>query len=210
MDANRPRIMRILSIGTAVLAVGSVDRLRGHRHVQAGRLQRIHRIAGRTGSVDGPSPHDAGRRNHGRLALPPRVCLQRGHAGQDHDRGRVRSRSANTPRGKPLKPPKAASIAPTTSGARMRSNTTCSSARQTGLSASIFPTTSTGAARRAPSRMRQRRMGRIQPSGPVRQSGRMHRVCQPPAADHAARSGRPDSVSICRPRTRGGGVADYR
>ena len=71
-------------------------------------------------------------------------------------RARSRSRtgadkSGSTPRERPLKPPKAASIAPTTWGARMRSNTTCSSARQAGPSASTFPTTSTGAARPAPS-----------------------------------------------------------
>ncbi len=58
-------------------------------------------------------------------------------------------KSANIRRDRGLKPPKAASIAPTTWGAWTRRNTTCSSARRTGPSASTFPTTSTGAARRA-------------------------------------------------------------
>ena len=66
-------------------------RLRGHRHVQARRLQRVHRIAGRTGSADGSNSQDACRRNHRRLALPSWVRLQRRDAGHDHDRGRVRA-----------------------------------------------------------------------------------------------------------------------
>ena len=107
----------------------------------------------------------------GALALPSRIRLQRGHAGHDHHRGRVRTNPPVLRREKPSKPPKAASIAPTTWGSRTRSNTTCSSARRTGRSASTSPTTSTGAARRARSTNASTAVGRrstIRPRSPIK------------------------------------------
>ena len=139
MNANRSRVNAHRLDRSGNRCRRRRGRLRGHRHVQARRLQRVHRIAGRASSADRPSSQDACRRNHRRLALPSWVRLQRRHAGHDHDRGRVRSKCASTPRETPSKPPKAASIAPTTWGARMRSSTTCSSARRTGPSASTSP-----------------------------------------------------------------------
>ena len=87
MNAHRSRIIAS-SRSPRLSSPSARRRLRGHRHVQARRLQRLHRTAGRTGSADGANPHDPGRRNHRRLALPPWPRLQRRHA-----RARSRSRT---------------------------------------------------------------------------------------------------------------------
>ena len=151
MDPNRSRVIRILSIFAAVLAVGSVvtyaaivtfrhDAFSEFIGLRGGPAQLTARVLTTpVGETTGAWHYHPGYVYN--VVTQGTITIEDGC-------GQVRQ----YPRGKPSKPPKAASIAPTTSEARMRSNTTCSSARKAGPSGSIFPITSTGAARQARSK----------------------------------------------------------